>query len=261
MERYKTQRLRKEFSTLVVGATEDDDLRLLARVLDIILQSYPGTQLESGWFMYYIRTKESDFDIPRVCRIINHLLRINPVNTKNLMYLLGSFVEYDVEPHAFTVDLLVNSGMLDSYAIRLARSIRIFISYAHEDNVLVEGMKKKLETYQQLQIWKDSQDLLPGQMWDTEIRQALIESQYVVMCLSQYGLTKGTFFKTERECAMQEQARRGAQNLFVIPVRLDDCAIPDDMRALQWVDLFTDWDEGIAKVIQSLFSGTKRQAP
>jgi hypothetical protein len=37
--------------------------------------------------------------------------------------------------------------------------------------------------------------------------------------------------------------------MFVIPVRLDDCVLPDRItHHLQHVDLFPRWDEGIAQI-------------
>jgi TIR domain len=102
----------------------------------------------------------------------------------------------------------------------------------------VEEIKAALSQYSQLQVWKDSQDLLPGQDWESEVFRSLEASNYVLICLSQLGLSKNTFFKREIEWALTEQTKRGPDTVFVIPVRLDDCELPEEMKRLHWVDLF-----------------------
>jgi hypothetical protein len=40
--------------------------------------------------------------------------------------------------------------------------------------------------------------------------------------------------------------------IFIIPVRLDDCEIPDPFKEYQYVDLFPEWKKGINKILESL---------
>jgi hypothetical protein len=46
--------------------------------------------------------------------------------------------------------------------------------------------------------------------------------------------------------------KRPQGKTYVIPVRLDDCAVPDTLAGLQWVDLFPDWNAGLANILRAL---------
>ena len=40
-------------------------------------------------------------------------------------------------------------------------------------------------------------------------------------------------------------------DVFLIPVRLDDCILPARIeRETQYVDLFPDWDSGLSRIVE-----------
>lgn len=39
---------------------------------------------------------------------------------------------------------------------------------------------------------------------------------------------------------------------YIIPVRLDDSAVPADLSSLQWVDMFLDWNSGLNAILRAL---------
>jgi hypothetical protein len=107
----KTQTLRDAFAEVTAGATEEDDIALLARILDLILQQYPDTQFEACWFLYYIRDRGGHFDVNRASNILNHLYNLSTSRTQMMLPLLGDYVvDLDATPPVHIVDLLINSG-------------------------------------------------------------------------------------------------------------------------------------------------------
>lgn len=67
---------------------------------------------------------------------------------------------------------------------------RLFVSYAHADDDLVERVLRMLQAHlgshhtDQFDLWKDRQRLLAGHDWDAEIRQALAASHFGLLFVS-----------------------------------------------------------------------------
>ena len=40
--------------------------------------------------------------------------------------------------------------------------------------------------------------------------------------------------------------------IFIIPVRIDDCEVPTQFQKYYYIDLFPDWDQGIREILQSI---------
>ena len=66
---------------------------------------------------------------------------------------------------------------------------RIFVSYAREDREIARQLYDAMKRAG-LEPWLDVEDLLPGQLWKTEIRQAIQESQFFVAVLSSSAISK-----------------------------------------------------------------------
>jgi hypothetical protein len=125
---------------------------------------------------------------------------------------------------------------------------RVFLCHASEDKAEVRALYERLIT-SGFQPWLDEEDLLPGQNWDREIERAVREAQIVLVCLSTRSERRGYIQKEiSRALDVAEQQREEA--IFLIPVRLEECAVPDRLAAWQWVDLHSD--RGYAKLEAAL---------
>src|ERR1039458_828609 len=111
----------------------------------------------------------------------------------------------------------------------------VFLSYCHDDRDVVEHLCQSLRAAGEI-VWWD-EDIQCGQDWKCEIRTALREAYAVVLCLS------ANFEKRPRSGVYPEildaiglYREYAAGKIFLIPVRLSDCAVPpvaiDDVRTL-----------------------------
>ena len=120
---------------------------------------------------------------------------------------------------------------------------QIFLAHANEDKPQVR------ELYRQLQEagyrpWLDEEDLLPGQSWRDEIPKAIKKSDLFVACLSKQSIAKRSYVQREFRLALNLLAERPPGEIYLIPLKLDDCEIPDlrreeygvALRDLQWLD-------------------------
>jgi tetratricopeptide (TPR) repeat protein len=141
---------------------------------------------------------------------------------------------------------------------------RVFLSYCRDDIAEVSYLRKELVA-EGFEVWWDN-DLLPGQDWKYEIRQAMKESDAVIICLSARSVDRTrSYARSEILEAIAAYRQRRPGEIFLIPVRLSQCEIPsieiDDTRTLDrlhCVDLFpaNRWEGGIRKVVESIRSGS-----
>jgi hypothetical protein len=124
-----------------------------------------------------------------------------------------------------------------------------FLCHSSQDKLAVRKL------YQQLiddgfSAWFDEEDLLPGQEWETEIRNAVRTSKVVVVCLSRSSITKEGFVQKEIRYALDVAAEKPPGIIFLIPARLDECEVPERLKDWQWVDLFKN--NGYERLLKAL---------
>ncbi len=129
--------------------------------------------------------------------------------------------------------------------------MKIFLSYSHKDEDAAKILYDSLKT-SGFSPWLDKISLLPGQLWEKEIEKAIRESNIVVLLLSSNSLNKKGYFNNEIKQALDIFYSMPTDDIFLIPVRLDECIVPDELAKIHWVDLFNDWNKGFAKLYSSV---------
>jgi TIR domain len=126
---------------------------------------------------------------------------------------------------------------------------RVFIAYVEEDLV---AAKKLYAAFEQrgFRPWLDRKKLLPGQNWPRAIETAIQTSNFFVACFSQRSTCKRGSFHSELRFALSCAAQVPLDEIFFIPVRLDNCVVPRNIsRKIQYVDLFPHWQHGVGTVV------------
>lgn len=110
--------------------------------------------------------------------------------------------------------------------------IDCFISYAREDLDAVRALYLTLRRLG-LRVWMDKppppfdlDGLAPGERWDERIREVIEDAEYMVVCFSRASVAKPGYIQTEFRKALEKLSQLPHGQIFVIPIRLDDCAIP-----------------------------------
>lgn len=130
------------------------------------------------------------------------------------------------------------------------KGVKIFLSYASEDEESARLLYNNLRTFG-CEPWMDKESLLPGQDWKYEIRKAIKESEFFLICLSKKSVTKRGFIQKEIKHGLDVLDQMPEGEIFLIPIRLDDCEVPDSMSDRQWVDLFSE--DGLYKLITAIY--------
>ncbi len=135
------------------------------------------------------------------------------------------------------------------------RSLRVFLCHASDDKPAVRKLYQRLRT-DGIDAWLDEENLLPGQDWEFEIPKAVRESDAVIVCLSKGSVNRAGYMQKEIKFALDVADQQPQGAIFLIPLKLEECAVPDRLGRWQWVDFFTAHGyERLLKALQSRISG------
>lgn len=123
--------------------------------------------------------------------------------------------------------------------------VRIFLAHASEDKPFVRDLYYKLKQYGYMP-WLDEVDLLPGQVWRDEIPNAIKNSDIFIACLSQQSIAKRGYVQREFRLALNKFSECIPGDIYLIPLLLNDCEIPDlrlgeygiSLRDIHWLKYY-----------------------
>lgn len=129
---------------------------------------------------------------------------------------------------------------------------QVFLAYAEENRAEVRRLFSALQNAG-FEPWMDQERLLPGQNWPLAIERAIDLSDFFIGCFSTRSTAKRGYFQSELEYALGVASRIPLEEIFFLPIRLDECDMPRQIaRKVQYVDLFPDWERGVDRLIQAM---------
>ena len=134
-----------------------------------------------------------------------------------------------------------------------------FLCYAKENSAGVREFRERLRAESWVDPWFDEEDILPGQMWEGSVTDAVHNSHAVIIFLSSIAIRTEGFFHKELKLALDAAAEKPDGTIFIIPIRLDECEVPERLRPYQYVDYFGD-TEHKDRVYSNLIKALKIRA-
>jgi hypothetical protein len=139
---------------------------------------------------------------------------------------------------------------------------RIFLCHASEDKAQVREVSHRLRAIDRFEPWLDEEDLLPGQEWGREIPRALQTSDFILIFFSRNSVAKRGYVQREMKLALDAWQELPEGTIHTIPVRIDDCDIPESFRRYHWANLFEpNGFERIVRAIRTELSKLQETAP
>jgi cytochrome c2 len=105
--------------------------------------------------------------------------------------------------------------------------------------------------------WMDRENLVGGQDWELEIAKAIDGCNFFLACLSKHSVNKEGYVQKELKKGLENYDRHPEGSIFLIPIRLDDCKVPERFKKIQWVDLFKA--DGMQDLINAIDTGCKQR--
>jgi len=150
------------------------------------------------------------------------------------MHVLASAIEKEfarilpASPEELTIPVSPDVRALRNGAV-------VFICYAREDEDHAAWLQFRLESDGFI-TWRDVPELLPGRDWDHEIGTTMRRATVALICLSRSSIEKDGYVQREIDIALDIASELPDGRDFIIPVRLDDCAVPERLRRWQLAD-------------------------
>ena len=134
-----------------------------------------------------------------------------------------------------------------------------FLSYSRVDEQTANRLKSDL-TKRGINIWIDKEQMLPGERWKEKVSDAIKSCEFAIICLSNKALSKEGYFHKELSEIKERDKLFPGTKIFIIPVRLDKCDIPDELHEIQTADLFENWESGIKSITKSILKNSSTVA-
>lgn len=117
--------------------------------------------------------------------------------------------------------------------------LKIFLCHSSDDKKSVRLLYEQLRK-NNMDPWLDSENLLPGQDWESEIPKAVKNSDVVIVCLSKNSVNKSGYIQKEIKFALNVADEKPEDTIFIIPVKLEECLVPSRLSKWQWLNYFDD---------------------
>lgn len=132
--------------------------------------------------------------------------------------------------------------------------IRVFLCHSKGDKDFVKQLYGRLVALG-CDPWLDEEKLLPGQIWEREIPLAIRNSHVFLVCLSADSVNKRGFVQKEIRLALEVAERIPDADIFIVPIKIEPCEIPETLAKYQWLQAYSG---GYEKLIASLAQQAKR---
>jgi len=203
----------------------------------------------------------------RLCLILLVTV-IPPIATAVVAVLIHHMLLHDRRPGTLTslapgitrLDLNLSRG-LDDVGGSGRPEGHAFLSYVREDAIAVARLQHALEA-SGIPVWRDTANLWPGEDWRVKIRSAISDNALVfIACFSRHSLAREKSYQNEELVLAIEQFRSRRPDIpWLIPVRFDDCEIPDrdigagrTLTSIHCADLFNEhFIEGTERLIAAI---------
>jgi len=151
--------------------------------------------------------------------------------------------------------------------------LQVFLAHASEDKDKVRQLRERLSS-EGVKPWLDEIDLEPGTVWPVEIPKAIRNCDIFLACLSKNSIQKTGYIQKELRLALVAYSERPAGEIYLIPVKLDECEMPSiqlpelgiDFKHFQYVDLWKD--DGYSRLLKAIqkasakkYGFTRKQIP
>ena len=131
------------------------------------------------------------------------------------------------------------------------RVLKVFLCHSSGDKRAVQDLYSHLRRAAgYIAPWLDKEDLLPGQRWEDVISAQVRNCDIVLVCLSKSSIQKTGYVQKEIKYALDVADMQPEGEIFLIPVKLEECQIPHRLSHLHFVNLFERW--GFDRLMRSL---------
>ena len=133
--------------------------------------------------------------------------------------------------------------------------INVFISYASFDLVKVEKLVKELKLENDIEVWFDQEEIVPGDDFVEKMKKAISTCDKFLICLSPSFIKKSpvSWVRKEFKMAMLNANEKGRN--IIIPIRIKRGGkVPDELGTIVYADLSTKkrWKQNYPRLLVAI---------
>lgn len=114
--------------------------------------------------------------------------------------------------------------------------MKLFLAHAKEDESATEEIYERLKSIG-YNPWMDIKDIPAGVNWDFEIQKNFSNSNIVIIILSHISVQKNGYIRREINDAIEKLKYYKPDDIFVIPLLIDDAQVPSYISSkIQFID-------------------------
>jgi DNA-binding CsgD family transcriptional regulator len=129
------------------------------------------------------------------------------------------------------------------------RHLRVFLCHSSNDKEVIRDLYRRLLA-DGIEPWLDEENILPGQDWHQEITKAIRNVDVVIACFSPRTINKTGYIQKEIKYALDVADEQPEGTIFLIPLKLEECDIPEILRRWQYVNFFEE--SGYERLMKAL---------
>jgi RNA-directed DNA polymerase len=139
------------------------------------------------------------------------------------------------------------------------KTAKIFISYARLDEEKAREIYNRLEG-SGYEPWLDQESIVGGEDWERAINKAIKDCDIFLAILSKNSVNRRGVLQKELKQALDKLSEKLDEDIFIIPLRIEECEIPERLEAIQWIDYFASngWNKLTQAIQESLRRSTDR---
>ncbi|HSY51458.1 MAG TPA: toll/interleukin-1 receptor domain-containing protein [Thermoanaerobaculia bacterium] len=117
------------------------------------------------------------------------------------------------------------------------RALRVFLCHSSHDKRFIRVLNQLLKQVG-VSPWLDEEQLTAGDDWEARIEQELLSTDAVIVCLSRRSTTRAGFLQREIRRAIEAAELKPEGQVFLIPIKLQPCKLPDSLSKWQCIGLY-----------------------
>lgn len=124
----------------------------------------------------------------------------------------------------------------------------VFISYSHADKEFVDKLAIQL-VREKVHVWLDRWELHVGDSLITKVQEAISGASALLVILSNASVASEWCKKELNSALIRELEER---RVVILPILIEDCAVPLFLREKLYADFRTDFDEGLRTTLEAI---------
>lgn len=104
--------------------------------------------------------------------------------------------------------------------------------------------------------WMNKVDILPGEDWELVIKQTIKDAPFFLACLSHNSINHRGVVQDEIRSALETWRKKLDSDIYLIPIKLEDCPVPAALAKFNWVELYKEGE--YERLIRAIMVGLER---